>query len=169
MDKDPISIEPSALEPSAAAENTGAMTSRNRISGGVLVVVGLYVVIESLSYDLGTLARMGPGFLPLVLGILILVFGLLIALVNEDGDELASGIVWRPVVLVLSAMLAFALLLEPAGLAAATAALVFVSGISDPDHNWRSLLMLFVVLLAAVWVIFGVVLGIPFQLITGIL
>ncbi|MCV0424174.1 MAG: tripartite tricarboxylate transporter TctB family protein [Roseibium sp.] len=150
-------------------ENTKSLRSRNRVTGLVMSAIGAFVIYEALSYNLGTAARMGPGFLPLGLGILIIVFGVLVAVVNDDGDEAAVGIVWRPVVLVLSALLAFALLIEPAGLMAATAALVFISGHADPSHTWRSLTGLFLFLLISVYLVFGIALSIPFKLVPGVI
>lgn len=143
------------------------LRTRNRITGGVIVLTGAYVVWEALTYDLGSAMRLGPGALPLALGVLFILFGLAIAIVNDDGDEEVRPLVWRPVILVLAAVLAFALLIESAGLAAATAALVLISGTADPEHSWKSLLALFVVLLVAVYVVFALLLGIPFELIAG--
>ena len=105
--------------------------------------------------------------MPLALGVLFVLFGLAVAIVNDDGDEAADPIVWRPSILVLAAVLAFALLIESAGLAAATAALVLISGLADPTHTWKSLLTLFVVLLGTVYVVFAILLRIPFELIAG--
>ncbi len=141
---------------------------RNRLTGLVMAGVGLFVVSESLGYDLGGAARMGPGFLPMGLGILIIVFGALIAIVNEDGDVTAPKLAWRPTILVLASLLAFALLIESLGLLAATAALVFISGAADPSHTWRSLLGLFLFLVVFVYVVFGRLLSIPFKLIVGL-
>jgi hypothetical protein len=145
------------------------LTRRNRITGGVMALIGLYVVLEASSFELGSAVRMGPGFLPLGLGILIIVFAVLIAIINDDGDQPASKIVWRPVVFVLTSILSFALLIEPVGLLAATAALVFISGAADPEHTWRSLSVLYVILIVAVYVVFVMFLSVPFKLITGII
>lgn len=157
------------MEQVEGRDTAPTMTRRNRIAGGVMAVIGVYVIVEAVSYGFGTPSRMGPGFLPLGLGFLVIVFGGLIAFVNDDGDEPASKIVWRPVVLVLSAILAFALLVEPVGLLAATAAIVFISGASDKEHTWRSLTGVFVFLVTTVYLIFVLLLGIPLKLIAGLI
>jgi len=150
-------------------KNSGSMVFRNRVTGGVLLLIGLYVIFESLTYDIGSIARMGPGYLPVVLGVLIIILGVLIAIDKSERTEATARIAWRPVVLILAAMLSFALLVESLGLMPATAALVLISGSADNDHTWRSLLALFVVLLAMVWFIFALALGVPFELISGVL
>lgn len=145
------------------------MKFRNRIAGGAIVLLGVYVVLQALSYSLGTPMRMGPGFLPLSLGILMMLFGGLVAFVDDADEEAPSRVAWRPLGLVLAGILGFALLVEPVGLAAATAAIVFLSGIADPSHTWKSLAGLYLVLLSSVYVVFGIFLGIPFQLVSGVI
>lgn len=146
-----------------------SLRRRNRIAGGVLVLIGAFVVVEASGYSLGTVARMGPGFVPVALGALVAIVGVLIALVQDDGDEDAPAAPWLPAVFVSAAVLAFALLIDRAGLIAATGALVFISGLADKERSWRGLAILFVVLVAAVYLIFGKVVGIPFELVTGVL
>ena len=153
-----------------AKRSYDALALRDKIAGGILVLIGLYVIATSLEYRLGTLARMGPGMLPVGLGVLLVLFGTLIALfVRPEAGETAPALKWRPIVLVLAAVLAFALLAEPAGLIPATAALVFLSGFADPDHTFKSLSLLFVVLTAFVWLVFVQAIGIPFKLLSGVL
>ena len=144
-----------------------SLAKRNRGVGAVLVFIGAYVTYKAFGYGLGDLSRIGAGALPFILGILIALFGLLIAIINPDGEEAAPVIKWRPAILILSALLAFALLVEPAGLLVATGALVFLSGMADPEHTWRSLLTIYIFLLAVVYVIFVRFLSIPFDLIGG--
>ncbi len=142
---------------------------RDRIAGGLLVATGLFVAIEALDYSFGTLSRMGPGMTPFGLGVLLIVLGALVFLFAHpvEADE-ERKIVLRPVILSLAGVLAFALLVDTAGLIAATAALVFISGFADPDHSLRSLTALFLGLLILVWVVFVLLIGIPFRLVVGL-
>lgn len=143
------------------------LTRRNRIAGFVLLLVGTFVTIEAFGYGLGQISRLGPGALPFGLGILIAIFGLLIATVNPDGADEVPAIKWRPVAMILGALLAFALLVEPAGLVIATGALVFISGVADPEHTWRSLLAIYLVLIVFVYVVFVQLLAVPFSMFGG--
>lgn len=155
------------MQPDQTDPSEPTLSHRNRITAGVIVLTGAYVIWESLHYSMGSAIRLGPGFLPLALGVLFLLFGLAIAAINDDGDEAVDPIVWRPVFLILASVLAFALLIESAGLAPATAALVLISGLADKSHTWKSLTGLYLVLLIAVYVVFKRILGIPFELIAG--
>jgi Tripartite tricarboxylate transporter TctB family len=86
---------PNGLTDSKQAE--GAIVLRDKIGGGVLVLIGVYVVATSLGYRLGTLARMGPGMLPLALGVLLVLFGILVALfVKPEPGEAPPVFRWRP-------------------------------------------------------------------------
>ena len=143
------------------------LTRRNRIAGLVLILVGLFVTLEAVGYGLGQISRLGPGALPFGLGISIAIFGVLIATVNPDGADTMPVIKWRPVSMILSALLAFALLIDTAGLLIATAALVFISGVADPDHSWRSLLTIYVSLIVFVYIVFVRLLAIPFTMFGG--
>lgn len=145
-----------------------AMTTRNRIAAAVMALIGLFVIVQALGYGLGSVFRLGPGALPFGLGILLMVLGACIVLVNDDGDHAAPPLAWRPVVTVLSSLLAFALLIDSAGLLVAAAGLVGLSGLADPEHNWRSVAVIYVVLVIAVYVIFVRFLSIPFKLIVGV-
>jgi len=140
------------------------MTLRNRCVGIALLLIGAFVTIEGYRYGLGQFSRFGPGALPFGLGILTAIFGILIAIIDPNGDETAPAIKLRPALMVLGALLAFALLVETAGLVIATGALVFISGAADPDHTWRSLLAIYVFLVAFVYVVFVQLLSIPFSM-----
>lgn len=146
------------------------MVRRDKIAGGILLLIGIAVMAASLQYRLGTLARMGPGMLPVALGALLVLLGILVTLfVRPEPDEAATAFKWRPVVTVLAAVLAFALLVEPAGLVPATAALVFLSGAADPGHTLKSLGFLFLALTVFVWLVFVRAIGIPLQLLSGVM
>ena len=43
-------------------------STKELVSGGLFVAFGAYFTLESLSYEIGTAFRMGPGFMPLLLG-----------------------------------------------------------------------------------------------------
>src|SRR5690606_14528002 len=59
-----------------------------------ILVIGLGAVLGSKSYTLGTLARMGPGYFPTLLGMLLILMGLLM-LVGPRGDEVKTQGTWR--------------------------------------------------------------------------
>ena len=87
-------------------------------------IAGLWIASE---YPRGTALRMGPGYMPVMLcwGLVLLGGAIAIRGALKSGAKL-TGWQLRPFVFVLIAVLAFALLIEPAGLAIATLAIVFI-------------------------------------------
>jgi len=73
-------------EASGRAEPARGVT-RDRAAGLVICLVGLYAAWASREYPLGSLAEPGPGFLPLVLSMLLAVAGAAVA-VRGGGPEI---------------------------------------------------------------------------------
>ena len=62
------------------------------LAGLIFVAFGLAFAITSLSYELGTPLRMGPGYFPLALGGILVLLGLLIVGKGFiSGSALRSG------------------------------------------------------------------------------
>lgn len=52
------------------------MLTTDRVAGGALVLVGAFALWQSLALPLGTLRQPGPAYMPAVLAILLMLFGL---------------------------------------------------------------------------------------------
>ena len=52
---------------------------RDYYAGGLMLLLGIGAAVTGSGYKFGSLARMGPGFMPVVLGIVLAFIGLLIA------------------------------------------------------------------------------------------
>lgn len=91
---------------------------------GLIAIGALY---SSASYDVGTLRRMGPGFFPIALSLVLCLFaGVLLwrGIVSPGQD--VGGIALRVPTLILSATFLFALTIRPLGLPLAIAVMVMV-------------------------------------------
>ena len=62
----------------------------DQFSGLVLILLAAYVGWESRAYPVGTLQEPGPGYLPLILAVLLGVIGLLVAAGGARSAPLAS-------------------------------------------------------------------------------
>ena len=65
--------------------------ARRYAAGGLMLLFGLAVVLEARTFGLGTLARVGPGLYPTLVGAALALLGLLIAVTPEAGDEAGEG------------------------------------------------------------------------------
>lgn len=134
------------------------------IWGGVLAVLGLAVAgYAAASYDLGGLRRMGPGFFPVALGLVLAGLGVLIAIpaFGRAGD--AQPFAWPQAIGVIGALLLFGLLLERLGIIATTAVTVLVASAVAPRGGivWRLALTVAVTVLTWVLFILGLNMSIP--------
>lgn len=115
-------------------------------SGVMFGAIGLFFMVFAQQYDMGTAARMGPAFFPSMLGGLLLALGLLIlikALGHPDPEHgRLDAFHFKPLLLVLGAVLAFGLLLRPMGLLVSLAVLVVVSSLGSPEFRLRDALLL---------------------------
>lgn len=117
--------------------------------GGILfAVIGLMFAVIGRGvpgvsfipgYSMGTPARMGPGFFPYYLGMILLVLGVVIAVAGirgKRGEETdVEKFHWGPILYVLGSVVVFGLLLKPIGML--LAGLVLVVGASFGSHEFR--------------------------------
>ena len=105
------------------------------LAGLVFVAFGLAFATTSLSYELGTPLRMGPGYFPLVLGGILVFLGLLIVgkgFVSGAGAEGRLGNVpWRALLLIVLAVLFFGLTVRGLGLVPATAVTALLTALAS--------------------------------------
>jgi len=138
---------------------------RDFVSGLIFIAVGIIALVIGRDYSLGTPTRMGPGYFPALLGGLLTLFGVIIAARSFiiTGKPI-DAIPLRPLILILASMLAFASLLEPAGLIISTVALVVIGCLASADSRWRDMIFLTVFLLAVALGLFVYSLGLPIKI-----
>lgn len=115
----------------------------------MFVVFGVLFIVWSTEYQFGTTQRMGPGYFPTVLGILLVFLGILVALptFKHDSQETHVGkIGWRGLIVILGAVLLYAFLLPRLGFVISMAALVIISAMASREFTWKAALLSTVVL-----------------------
>ncbi len=137
--------------------------------GGVmLILIGVAAVYLAKDYRLGSMLRMGPGFFPAVLGVILILFGLNVMVKGLIRGEKIQGN-WSPralIVLTLSLVL-FGVLVEHAGLIPALVVLIFGSAFAGKKFRLVEVCLLTVVLTGLSMVLFIWGLGLPYPLIKG--
>jgi len=126
------------------------------VGAGVLLIAiaaaGYYLNQE---YTLGSARRMGPGYMPWLVFLLQMGLGaLIIGLGLFNGPDRLERWAWRELVLVLAAMIVFALTLERGGLFVAVGAAVLISALGDHTHRPKGVIGLMLFLIALTWWIF---------------
>jgi uncharacterized membrane protein YidH (DUF202 family) len=136
-------------------------------SGVMFIAFGLFFAGFARQYDLGTAARMGPAYFPTMLGLLLILIGATISFKAIRSAEDAHGAVerfhFKPLILVLGAVVAFGLLLRPGGLIVALLALILISSLGSGEFKLREILPLAIGLCLLVLAVFiwGLGLTIP--------
>ncbi len=144
------------------------MNAKQFLSGLIFFAIGLAIVVEGRTYDLGTATQMGPGYFPMLLGGLLLILGAAAMVTGARSSVAVSIGRWPlvPLLFVSGAVLAFALLINAAGLLAAVFALIALSCYGRLRHHPIEALVIFVTLSGLTYGIFVYVLQLPIELIS---
>jgi hypothetical protein len=135
-------------------------------SGVVFSTVGVAFAWGATNYTIGEGARMGPGYFPLMLGVILALIGLGIifeALVveTEDGEKVGK-IAWKPLGFIIGANLLFGVLLGglpkfgiPAmGLIAGIYGLTLVASLAGERFKLKEVLILATILAIGSYIAF---------------
>jgi len=105
-------------------------------SGVLFTAVGVFAIVYGSKYTIGTAARMGPGYFPRILGILMIVLGVILAVrsLRLEGSAVPRWH-WRPTLLVLGSVVMFGAVVKLLGMAISTVLLILVA--SAASHEFR--------------------------------
>lgn len=137
------------------------------LTGLLFLAFGLFVIVYGSRYSLGTTARMGPGYYPLIASSGLSILGVILigrSVVKGTGDAL-SGISLRPLIMILVGTAAFGLLIERAGFLAAAIALVVLTRFAEKEPRLAETAALALGLTAFTTAIFWYALGMPLRLV----
>ena len=132
-------------------------------AGALFVALGVAAVLLGSRYALGTAARMGPGYFPRILGILLIALGATLAL---RATRTAGGAVprfhWRPTLIVLGSVVLFGAIVRTVGVALSTVILIVAA--SSASREFRPREALLVGMLLAALAVGVLVVGLQLQL-----
>lgn len=105
-------------------------------AGLLFIAFGIAAIVIGSGYALGTAARMGPGYFPRILGLLLIALGLVLAVraLRTSGPSIAA-FKWRPLLVVLGSVAAFGLIVNHVGVAVSTILLIVAA--SAASHEFR--------------------------------
>jgi uncharacterized oligopeptide transporter (OPT) family protein len=118
----------------------------------LLLLFGMAGLWFGREYSAGTSSHMGPGYMPKALSWGLIGFGIVIGLrAISLGPARVRGpaiepIVWRANLLILGAIICFAILIRSAGLAAATFVVTALSAFASKEFRWKETIVLGVLL-----------------------
>ena len=132
-------------------------------AGVLFVAIGVATLILGSRYTLGTAARMGPGYFPRILGLLLILLGGIIAVsgARTKGAPFPH-FQWRPLVIVLGSVVLFGAIVRHVGVALSTVILIVAASAASREFRPREALIAGIVLAALAVGVF--VVGLQLQL-----
>jgi hypothetical protein len=135
-------------------------------AGVMFMVVGFAfaIIVKAYEYPMGTGSRMGPGYFPFVLGIIMGFLGMIVVAISffTSGGPV-SKFAWRPLIWVLSAVVIFGLTAKLIGLFLAIIVLVMIASYGGHEFRWKEQLIASLILATGSVLVFKVGLKLPFN------
>ena len=149
-------------------------SQKDFFAGLLFMVMGVAFAWGATNYTIGEGARMGPGYFPLMLGILLALIGAAVvfeALVveTEDGEKI-GGAAWKPLIFIIGANLIFGICLggipkiglPSLGLIVGIYALTFVAALAGDEFRFKEVAILATVLALISYLAFVLLLKLQF-------
>jgi hypothetical protein len=145
-------------------------SNRDYFGGALMIFIGAAAALQGRNYPIGSLSRMGPGFFPVALGIILVCAGVAIIatakLAAQDHEEKELPPEWRGWFCICASIVAFVLVGKYGGLVPATFAIVFISSLGDRDNTLKGALILSLAIVAVAVIVFWWALQVQFPLFT---
>ncbi len=136
----------------------------NALCGAIFVALGAAFAIQSLRLDLGTAFRMGPGYFPLGLAVLLVVLGgtILVQSLRVKGEAIGA-VAWRGMLLILPAPVFFGLTVRGLGFLPSIFITCLIACFASRRMGPLWALLLSAAVTAFAWAVFLKGLGLPFR------
>jgi hypothetical protein len=140
--------------------------SMKDFSAGLMFIgIGALFAIGANQYPMGTAVRMGPAYFPSILGWGTVLLGLFVFVMSfVEADEAPTRTAWRPLIMVVGSVCAFAGLINTGGLITATIVQIIMSALGGHDFRWKEAIISSALMSVTVWAVFDKALGLPFKL-----
>ncbi|MCC6534748.1 MAG: tripartite tricarboxylate transporter TctB family protein [Burkholderiales bacterium] len=134
-------------------------------AGVMFITFGVAAVFFSRDYPMGSAMRMGPGYFPHYLGILMTLFGVIIAAKGLFGERERIGKwAFRPLVVLGVGIILFGFAMDSFGFIPSLLILIVLSTLAGREFKLPEVILLTVVLVAGAVGVFIYGIGLPYQL-----
>src|SRR4051794_23540723 len=140
---------------------------RDVVSGVVVMAIGAAFLLNGLELERGTSFRMGPGYFPTLLSILMIGLGLAItvlALRKPASESGFGGVPWRGLTLIIGATVVFGVTLRGLGLAPVLVVTILATAWASRYATLRASVLLSLGMAAFCAFLFIQLLGLPLPL-----
>ena len=130
-----------------ARVNIKLLNNRDVLAGLLFGAIGVAVYLGAEDYPIGFTERMGPGYFPTALGVILTLFGVCIFVRGlVSGERVEGRWAWKPLVLITLSIVLFGFLMERYGLVPALVAVFFTSALAGPEFRLQETALLTLVM-----------------------
>jgi Tripartite tricarboxylate transporter TctB family len=131
-------------------------------AGLMFAAIGAAALWVGADYSQGVPSRIGPGYVPRLLGMLMAGIGVFLVVRSWwTREAIDATVAWPPVLFVLAAVVAFALVFEASGLVPAILVSVAIGNFAAAENKWTTALLLGAILAFFAWALFVKGLALP--------
>jgi len=132
------------------------ITSQEDFWGGVMFIAfGALAIFIASDYPFGTAARMGPGYFPTWIGIILVVLGLMITMSGfKDKGEGIGKWPWKAMVLCSLAFIFFGWAIDHVGFVIALFVMVTLASAAGKEYRWKEAIIVAIVMIIGSWALF---------------
>ena len=138
-------------------------SQRDFFSGLMFLVAGVVFAVGASTYPIGSSAKPGAGYFPLILSMLMALLGAIVLFksltIETEGGDPIGPIAWRPLLVIVLAITVFGLSIESLGLAISVPVVILIASLAGTEFKWLGVAVNAVVLTLFSWLIFVVALN----------
>ena len=144
-------------------------SQRDFLSGLMFLLVGVGFALGATNYSMGSSARPGAGYFPLILSVIMAILGAVILFkaltIETEGGDPIGPIAWRPLLVTVASIAVFGFALPKLGMFVTVPLLIIMVSFAGTEFGWKGVLINAAVLTAGAWFIFiwGLNLTIPLK------
>ena len=142
-------------------------SQRDFLSGLMFLLVGVGFALGATNYSMGSSARPGAGYFPLILSVIMTILGAVILFkaltIETEGGDPVGDIAWRPLLVIVASITVFGLALPRLGMLVTVPLLIVMVSLAGSEFRWKGVIAASVVLTGFAWFVFvwGLKLTIP--------
>jgi hypothetical protein len=136
----------------------------NGLCAAFFIGLGLFFAYQSVGIDLGTAFRMGPGYFPLILALILVVLGVVVLIdaIRVESEPIGH-IAWRGIFFILPAPIFFGLTVRGLGFVPSIFLTGLIAGFASQKMKPSVALLLAAGLTLFTVIVFSYALGLPFR------
>jgi hypothetical protein len=149
--------------------NKTIKSQRDFVSGLMFIVVGVIFAVGATNYSMGSSAKPGAGYFPLILSVIMAILGAVVlfkslTIETEGGDPIGS-IAWKPLLVIVASITVFAIALPRLGMFLTIPLLIVMVSFAGDEFSWKGVIGSCIVLTIFSWIVFiwGLGLTIPLK------